>query len=128
MNAAADGIINNPEPIINAVLAALEAQRSAFITNWLLAALLIVAVVLVVAVIIAIAKIAIIQQQTDGMHKSMIEATRKLALIEGEVIGREGQKKEDKADDATPAKAESPTVSMTVDKMDVKKLNLPAKE
>jgi hypothetical protein len=123
-----EGIVSNPEPIINAVLAALEAQRSAFLTNWLLASLLIVAVALVIAVLIAVSKIIVIQQQTDGMHKSMIEATRKLALIEGEVIGREGQKKEDKADDVVPAKAESPTVNMTVEKMDVKKVTLPAKE
>jgi len=104
MSASTDGIITNPEPIINAVLAALEAQRSAFLTNWLLVAILIVATILVVAVLVAIGKIIVIQQQTDGMHKSMIEATRKLALIEGEVIGREGQKQEDDKAEIAEAK------------------------
>ena len=104
MKATADGIITNPEPIINAVLAALEAQRSAFLTNWLLVAILIVATVLIAAVFIAIGKIIVIQQQTDGMHKAMIEATRKLALIEGEVIGREEAKKEDDKAEIAEAK------------------------
>jgi len=104
MKAATDGIVSNPEPIINAVLAALEAQRSAFLTNWLLVAILIVAMILVVAVLVAIGRIIVIQQQTDGMHKALIEATRKLALIEGEVIGREEAKKEDDRADIAEAK------------------------
>jgi len=95
MAADSSTLTNNPEPVINAVLAALEAQKSAFLTNWLLVALLISAVMIVGGMLIILAKIQTVKEQTDGMHSELIEATRKLALIEGEVKGRQEQKTAD---------------------------------
>jgi len=92
---ASDTLVTNPEPVINAVLAALEAQRSAFLTNWLLVALLIGAFIIVGGLFIMIQRLTIIREQTDGMHKALLLAERKLALIEGEVKGRANQKEED---------------------------------
>jgi len=91
---AADGLAN-PEPIINAVLAALEAQRSAFLTNWLLVALIIIAAMVAVGVGFVLAGVNQIREHTNGMHTALVDATRKLALIEGEVQGRASQKIED---------------------------------
>ena len=95
VSAAQDGINTNPEPVINAVLAALEAQKSAFLTNWLLVALLIGALLIVGGLLVVLSRIQIVKEQTDGMHVELMEATRKLALIEGEVKGRASQKTED---------------------------------
>jgi hypothetical protein len=94
MAIAADGI-QNPEPIINAVLAALKAQESAFLTNWLLVALLLIAIVAVVCAALILSKVNTIQEHTNGMHTALVETTRKLALIEGEVKGRASQRTED---------------------------------
>lgn len=92
---AADGMLNNPEPVINAVIAALEAQKSAFLTNWLLATLIVMASLVAVGVGISLVMIHRIQEHTNGMHTQLVETTRKLALIEGEVKGRKDQKLED---------------------------------
>ena len=94
MAIAADGI-QNPEPIINAVLAALKAQESAFLTNWLLATLIVLALLAGVGVVIIMFAVREIKQHTNGMHNELVETTRKLALIEGEVKGRASQRTED---------------------------------
>ena len=86
----------NPEPIINAVLAALEAQHSAYLTNWLLTVLLVGAALVLVAAVVGLAKISAIEAHTNGMHGELLVAARKLALIEGEVIGRAKQTIADK--------------------------------
>ena len=97
MALGAEGV-QNPEPLINAVLAALKAQESAFLTNWLLVALLIIAVVAVICAGLILSKVITIQEHTNGMHTELVAATRKLALIEGEVKGRLDQRTEDLAE------------------------------
>lgn len=106
--------LNNPEPIINAVLAALEAQRSALLTNWLLGVVIVGAVILVIGVVVVTIKLEKIQQQTDGMHQALIDATRKLALIEGAATGRAEQKSVDEALSVTPSVVGTKTESLTV--------------
>jgi len=91
----ADGIAN-PEPVINAVLAALEAQRSAFLTNWLLVTLILIAALVALGVGAVLVLVNRIQEHTNGMQTALVEATRKMALIEGEVKGRTDQQAEDK--------------------------------
>jgi len=88
----------SPEPVINAVLAALEAQRSAFLTNWLLVTLIVVAAMVAVGVGFVMAAVNQIREHTNGMHTALVDATRKLALIEGEVKGRAEQKTADTAE------------------------------
>jgi len=92
---AAEEIAKSPEPVINAVLAALEAQRSALLTNWLLASLIIIAAIVAVGTGVLMVAVQRIQEHTNGMHTELVSATRKLALIEGEVAGRASQKIED---------------------------------
>ena len=97
MALGAEGV-QNPEPLINAVLAALKAQESAFLTNWLLVALLIIAVIAVICAALILSKVITIQEHTNGMQTALVETTRKLALIEGEVKGRLDQRTEDLAE------------------------------
>jgi len=92
---AAEEMSKNPEPVINAVLAALEAQRSAFLTNWLLVTLTIIATMVAIGIGFVMAAVNQIREHTNGMHTALVDATRKLALIEGEVAGRALQKTED---------------------------------
>lgn len=80
---AADGISQNPEPVINAVIAALEAQRSALLTNWLLVLVIIVAAMLAVGIVAVLFKVNAIQEHTNGIMAKLIEATRLLGIEEG---------------------------------------------
>jgi len=94
-NLFAAEIANNPEPVINAVLAALEAKESAFLTNSLLVSLIIIAGMVAIGIGFVMAAVNQIREHTNGMHTALVDATRKLALIEGEVAGRASQKIED---------------------------------
>jgi len=105
---AAEEISNSPEPVINAVLAALEAKESAFLTNSLLFALIIIAGMVALGVGFVIVAVNQIRVHTNGMHNELVSATRKLALIEGEVKGRANQKIED-----NPSTAGTPVVGGT---------------
>jgi len=71
------------EPVVNAVVAALEAQRSAFLTNWLLVTLILAAVLVAAGVILCLAKIHEIEKHTNGIMAKLIEATRLLGIEEG---------------------------------------------
>ena len=71
------------EPVVNAVVAALEAQRSAFLTNWLLIILIACAVLVALGVLISLAKIHEIEQHTNGIMAKLIDATRLLGIEEG---------------------------------------------
>jgi len=99
---AAEEIAKSPEPVINAVLAALEAQRSALLTNWLLVSLIIIAAIVAIGTGFIMAGVNQIREHTNGMQTALVEATRKLALIEGEVKGRAAQVIEDSASEPKP--------------------------
>ena len=92
---AAETIEKSPEPVINAVLAALQAQQSAALTNGLLVTLIILGTVVSLGIGFVMIAVHQIRLHTNGMHTALVEATRKLALIEGEVAGRASQKIED---------------------------------
>ena len=100
---AAEEIAKNPEPVINAVLAALEAQRSALLTNWLLVSLILVAAIVAIGTGFIIAGVNQIREHTNGMQTALVEATRRLALIEGEVKGRAAQVIEDSGAEPKPS-------------------------
>ena len=91
---AADGISQNPEPVINAVIAALEAQRSALLTNWLLVLVIIVAAMLAVGIVAVLFKVNAIQEHTNGIMGKLIEATRLLGIEEGAENERKKQETE----------------------------------
>jgi hypothetical protein len=87
----------NPEIWINAAIAATAARDAATMAFYLLVAVLIVMVVGVVVGWVVLKRVNDLAHNTDGMRVELVAATRKLALIEGNVIGRAEQKKEETA-------------------------------
>lgn len=85
----------NPEAMIAAAVAAAQAQQSAF--NASMVSLVVLA--LMIVVLLAMGGIAWkfdkLERNTDGMRVALVDATRKLALIEGNVAGRAEQKQEE---------------------------------
>jgi len=87
--------VANPEAIINAAVAANAAAGAAyqaFILAWIIlgAVLIIGAMMCLVAI-----KFSELEQNTNSMKDALVDATRKLALIEGNVIGRQELAKEE---------------------------------
>jgi hypothetical protein len=61
----------------------------------MLIALIIIAGMVAVGIGFVMVAVNQIREHTNGMHNELVSATRKLALIEGEVAGRASQKIED---------------------------------
>ena len=78
----------NPEAIINAAIAAKAAELAA--SQAFYAAVTIIAIMLVIgaAIMFVLYKVYEIERNTDGMRVALVEATRKLALFEGNIAGR----------------------------------------
>ena len=99
----------NPEAMIAAAVAAAQAQQSAF--NASMISLLVLALMLLVFITMLILvykadhmvrnnaantlKLELLERNTDGLLTTLMDATRKLALIEGNVAGRAEQKQEE---------------------------------
>lgn len=113
----------NPEAIINAAVAAKSAELAATQTFWI--GLIAVFMLLCVgaAIMGILYKMSKLERNTNGMRINLVEATRKLALLEGNKKGREELVEEGKGAD------ESDTIiNVAVENMDVKELTLPKKE
>ena len=96
LNILADigGGLINPEAMINAAIAAKAAEAAA---NQVLygIAILVVMVLIIGAMMMFIAyKFDELKRNTDGMRDELVLATRKLALVEGNVAGRQEQMNE----------------------------------
>lgn len=93
--ATADGLATiNPEAMIKAAIAASNAEAAAW--NAAIMAAVTLVVLLVVGALMGMIwlKFSALEHNTDGMREALIIATRKLALIEGNVIGRAEQSEE----------------------------------
>jgi hypothetical protein len=100
----------NPEAMITAAVAAAKAEQAAINASMLAVITLAVMVLVLVVGLILLYKVeslaticAAVVKQTNGMHDTLMSATRALALIEGNVTGRAEQKKEDSAAEAAEA-------------------------
>ena len=78
----------NPEAIINAAVAAKGAELAANQSFYLSLGILFVLLVIGAAIMFTVYKFAELERNTDGMRISLVEATRKLALLEGNATGR----------------------------------------
>lgn len=84
----------NPEAMINAAIAANAAAQAAW-NAAIMAGITLVALLVIGALMGAIwLKFAALEHNTDGMREALVITTRKLALIEGNVIGRAEQTEE----------------------------------
>lgn len=89
-----DKLGSNPEIVVNAISAALAVQDAATRTNWLLGGVLIVGIVFIIVGLFIYRKVDKLTIHINWMYQALIDTTRKIALIEGEVIGRAKQKQE----------------------------------
>ena len=81
----------NPEAMINA---AISAKAAEFAANQVFYGIMVVIVMLLLigAMMMFVAfRFDKLERNTDGMREQLITATRKLALIEGNVVGRAEQ-------------------------------------
>lgn len=80
--------IANPEAIINAAVAANAAAQSAY--QAFIISMIILGAIVVTAMMMGIiaVKFADLEKNTNSMKDALVEATRKLALIEGRGLGR----------------------------------------
>lgn len=85
---------HNFEPIVQAVIAAMAAQEAAWRTNWMLAIIILFGAIIISIGIYMIIELNRVKHQTDGILQTLLLATRKLGLAEGEIIGRAAQKTE----------------------------------
>jgi len=77
------GAIANPEAIINAAVAANAAAQSAY-QAFIISMIILGAVALsTVAMIVVAMKFSELEKNTNSMKDALVDATRKLALIEG---------------------------------------------
>ena len=86
--AQAPGNNFNPEAIINAAVAASTAALAANQAFYISVAILVVLLVIGAGMMFIAYKFAMLERNTDGMRVSLVEATRKLALLEGNLAGR----------------------------------------
>ncbi len=78
----------NPEAIINAAISAKAAELAANQAFYVSVAIFIVLLAIGAAIMFTAYKFAELERNTDGMRVSLVEATRKLALLEGNIAGR----------------------------------------
>lgn len=78
----------NPEAFINATIAARAAELAASQAFYISLGIIAILLVIGAAIMFAVYKLYELERNTDGMRKDLVEATRKLALMEGEVLGR----------------------------------------
>jgi len=78
----------NPEAIINAAIAAKAAELAANQAFYMSLAIFVVLLVIGAAIMFTAYKFAELERNTNGMRINLVEATRKLALLEGNIVGR----------------------------------------
>jgi len=78
----------SPEAIINAAIAAKAAELAANQAFYISVAIFVVLLAIGAAIMFTAYKFAELERNTDGMRISLVEATRKLALLEGNIAGR----------------------------------------
>ena len=79
----------NPEAIINAAVAASSAALAANQAFYISVAIFAVLLIIGAAMMFLVYKFVEIEHNTDGMRIELVETTRKLALLQGNVKGRE---------------------------------------
>ncbi len=122
--AQAPSSLFNPEAIINAAIAAKAAELAANQSFYLSVAIFFILLIIGAAIMFTAYKFAELEHNTNAMRIQLVEATRKLGLSEGNVIGRA----ELMAEGKTPDSESGTIINMAVKKMDVKELTVPEKE
>lgn len=88
--------IPSPEAMINAAVAAKAAEAAANQIFYISLAMLFVLLVIGAVLMFLLYKAAELERNTNGMRVQLVEATRKLALMEGNIAGRAEQLEEGK--------------------------------
>lgn len=88
----ANGI--NPEAMIAAAIAAKSAESAAWYASIMAAITLVVLLGIGLMMMFVWLKFDKLERNTDGMREALVVATRKLALIEGNITGRAEQLQE----------------------------------
>lgn len=95
-SAADSPALVNPEAMINAAIAAKAAELAANQAFYIGIIIILVLLSIGVMIMIMTYKFTKLEHNTDGMRVELMAATRKLALLEGNLIGREEQTQEQK--------------------------------
>ena|SRR5690349_17791423 len=81
----------SPEALINAAIASKAAEQAASQASVISLFILGLIAIQTIALVFVALNFKRLEQNTDGMKEQLVAATRKLALIEGNVIGRAEQ-------------------------------------
>jgi hypothetical protein len=92
--AMAQSVESNPEAMVRAAVAANDAAAAAWQAT-VISLMVLVGILIIGAVMMFMAfHFKELVRNTDGMREELILATRKLALLEGNILGRAEQKDE----------------------------------
>jgi len=86
----------NPEALINAAIAAKAAELAANQSFYISIVIILMLLIIGALMMFVAYKFDELKRNTDGMRDQLVEATRKLALLEGNMIGRAEQTAEKK--------------------------------
>jgi hypothetical protein len=89
----------NPEAIINATIASKAAEMASTQVFYISAIILLVLLAVGGAIMFILYKAAELERNTNSMRVDLVEATRKLALLQGNVIGRTELSQESKEEE-----------------------------
>jgi beta-lactamase regulating signal transducer with metallopeptidase domain len=78
----------SPEALINAAIAAKAAELAANQVFYMSVAVLFILLVIGAILMFILYRAKDLERNTDGMRIQLVEATRKLALLEGNIVGR----------------------------------------
>jgi len=93
--ALAQSLDNNPEAMIRAAVAASDAATSAYWAAMLSIVTLVVLLIGGAMMLYMAFEFKSLVKNTNGMREKLVEATRKLALIQGNIAGRAELKEEE---------------------------------
>jgi len=82
----------NPEAMVRAAVAASNAESAAWYASLLSVVSLLILLGIGIVFVFLFYEIRELVVHTNGMREQLVEATRKLALIEGRILGRAEQK------------------------------------
>lgn len=88
---AVNGGTINPEAMINAAIAAKSAELAATQAFYVSIAVIVMLLIIGAMMMFVVYKFDELKRNTDGMREALVIATRKLALLEGNAIGRAEQ-------------------------------------
>lgn len=86
--------VTNPEAMVNAAIAAKAAELAANQAFYGLVFVIFMLLIIGAMMMFVAYRFERLERNTDGMRERLVDATRKLALIEGNLVGRAEQTEE----------------------------------